>query len=141
MERLVGQSIADRHFALILFEAFGLVALLLAATGIYGVLSGAVTERMREMGVRAALGATPSDIVGLIVWKGMALTTVGVMIGLAGAALATRAVVSMLFGVSRLDPVTYVVVVALLGAVSAIACGLPALRASRVDPASTLRAE
>jgi putative ABC transport system permease protein len=141
MERLVGQSIADRHFALILFEAFGLVALLLAATGIYGVLSGAVTERMREMGVRAALGATPSDIVGLIVWKGMALTTVGVVIGLAGAALATRAVVSMLFGVSRLDPVTYVVVVALLGAVSAIACGLPALRASRVDPASTLRAE
>jgi putative ABC transport system permease protein len=141
MERLVEQSIADRHFALILFEAFGFVALMLAATGIYGVLSGSVTERVREIGVRAALGASPSDIVGLVVWKGMTLTTTGVVIGIGGAMLATRAVVSMLFGVSRLDPVTYVSVIALLGAVSIVACGLPALRASRVDPANTLRAE
>lgn len=141
MDNLVEQSIADRHFALILFEAFGLVALLLAATGIYGVLSGSVTERMREIGVRSALGATPSDIVGLVVRKGMTLTTIGVAIGLVGAMIATRAVVAMLFGVSRLDPVTYLSVITLLGVVSAIACGLPAVRASRVDPASTLRAE
>jgi ABC-type antimicrobial peptide transport system permease subunit len=114
---------------------------MLAATGIYGVLSGGVTERMREIGVRAALGATPNDIVGLVVWKGMTLTTIGVVVGVGGAMLATRAVVSMLFGVSRLDPVTYLSVIALLGAVSMIACGLPALRASRVDPANTLRAE
>jgi len=120
---------------------FAMVALVLAATGIYGVLSGSVTERMREIGVRAALGASRSDILGLILRQGLTLTAVGIAIGIAGAVAATRALITLLFGVSALDPLTYTAVVMLLVAVSAIACGVPAWRASRVDPSITLRAE
>ena len=141
MNALVNRSIADRRFALILFEAFGLAALLLAATGIYGVLSGGVTERMREIGVRAALGAAPSDIVGLVVRRGAALAGAGVVLGLAGALVGTRAVTALLFGVSRLDAPTFVGVAALLGGVAVLASALPAFRAARIDPATTLRLE
>jgi putative ABC transport system permease protein len=141
MDELLTRSQANRHFALVLFEAFGLVALLLAAVGIYGVLSGGVTERVREIGVRSALGASSGEILGLILRQGMRLTTVGVVIGLAGAALASRALVTLLFNVSHLDPVTYAGVVALLVAVALLASLAPAWRASRVDPAITLRAE
>jgi predicted permease len=141
MEALVDRSVADRHFALVLFEAFGLTALILAAVGIYGVLSGSVTERMREIGVRSALGASPRDIVGLVVREGMMLTGLGVAIGLLGAVVASRAIATLLFGVSRLDPATYSTVVALLLGVAAIACSAPAWRAGRVDPSVTLRAE
>jgi putative ABC transport system permease protein len=141
MENLLATSEAERHFVLILFEAFGLVALALAATGIYGVLSGSVTERTREIGVRVALGATPGDILALVVRQGMTLTVLGVVIGISGAALASQALVSLLFGVSRLDPVTYFGVIALLAGVSVIACWAPAWRAAHVDPSITLRAE
>ncbi|MBZ5722720.1 MAG: ABC transporter permease [Acidobacteriia bacterium] len=141
MDNLLAASAAQRRFVLILFTAFGLVALILAATGIYGVLSGSVTERMREIGVRAALGATPRNILGLVVRQGMTLTAIGVAIGLTGAAAASQTLITLLFGVSRLDPLTYLAVIALLGSVSVIACGLPAWRAAQVDPASTLRAE
>jgi putative ABC transport system permease protein len=141
MDNLLAISEAERRFVLILFEAFGLVALLLAATGIYGVLSGSVTERTREIGVRAALGATRGDILTLVIRQGMMLTAVGIVIGLGGAVVATPALVTLLFGVSRLDPVTYLAVIALLGGVSLLACGVPAWRAAQVDPAITLRAE
>jgi putative ABC transport system permease protein len=141
MDGLVARSEADRRFALILFEAFGIVALLLAATGIYGVLSGSVAERTREIGVRAALGASRADILSLVARQGMALTALGTLIGVAGAAVATEALVTMLFGVSRIDPVTYGAVVLLLALVSAGASAIPAWRAARVDPAITLRAE
>ena len=141
MGALVNRSIADRRFALILFEAFGLAALLLAATGIYGVLSGSVTERVREIGVRAALGASPFDIVGLIVKRGAALAGAGVAIGLAGAVVGTRGVAALLFGVSRLDAPTYIEVASLLAGVALLASALPALRAARIDPATTLRLE
>jgi len=141
MESLVAASEAQRRFALILFEAFALVALILAATGIYGVLSGSVNERMREIGVRSALGATRADILGLIVRQGMTLTGLGIAIGLAGAAVASKALITLLFGVSRLDPITYVGVIALLVSVSGISCWIPAWRAAQVDPATTLRAE
>jgi putative ABC transport system permease protein len=141
MDALVAVSAAERRFALIIFEAFALVALVLAATGIYGVLSGSVTERMREIGVRAALGASRADILTLVLRQGMALTGLGVAIGVAGAAAATQAIATMLFGVSRLDPITYLVVIALLAGAATIACGAPAWRAARVDPARTLRAE
>jgi len=141
MDELVTASAAERRFALILFEAFGAVALMLAAAGIYGILAGTVAERTREIGIRAALGATRKAIVGLVLGQGMRLTVLGVAIGLVGAAAASEAIASMLFGVSRLDPVTYLGVVALLFAVAAAACGVPALRAARVDPARTLRSE
>ena len=140
MDDLVDKSVADRHFALILFEAFGLVALVLAAVGIYGVLSSSVTERVREIGIRAALGATPESILALVLGQGMRLTALGIAIGLAAAAAATRAITSMLFGVSRLDAITYLAVVATLGAVAVVACGVPAWRAARLDPTNALRA-
>jgi putative ABC transport system permease protein len=121
MDNLLASSEAERRFALLLFGAFALVGLVLATSGVYGVLSGSVTERTREIGVRA---------VGL-----------GVAIGLTGAVAASRALATLLFGVSRLDPITYFGVIALLLAVSLVACGLPAWRAARVDPSITLRAE
>ncbi len=141
MDDLLAASAAERRFALILFEVFALAALVLAAAGIYGVLSGSVAERTREIGVRSALGASRGSILALVVRQGMMLTGLGVAIGLAGAAAASQALATMLFGVSRLDPVTYLGVIALLAGVSVIACGVPAWRAVRVDPASTLRAE
>jgi putative ABC transport system permease protein len=141
MDDLLAASAAERRFALILFEAFGIVALVLAATGIYGVLSGTVTERTREIGVRLALGASRSDILALVVRQGMTLTGLGVVVGLSGAVAATQAIATLLFGVSRLDPITYLGVIALLVGVSMIACWVPAWRAARVDPSITLRAE
>jgi ABC-type antimicrobial peptide transport system permease subunit len=141
MDQLLATSQANRHFALVLFEAFGVVALLLAAVGIFGVLSGGVTERMREIGVRSALGASSGDILALVVRQGMTLTGLGVMIGLGGSVLASRALITLLFGVSRLDPLTYLGVVALLLGVALVASWAPAWRASRIDPAITLRAE
>ena len=141
MDELVSASVAERHFALILFETFGIVALVLAAIGIYGVLSGSVTERMREIGVRSALGASRGNILALVLRQGMTLTVVGAVIGLVGAVVASQALITLLFGVSRLDPVTYLGVIALLLGVSAVACWVPAWRAARVDPAITLRAE
>ncbi len=139
MEALVAGSTANRRFALTLFEAFGAVALLLAAVGIYGVLSGSVSERTREIGVRSALGASQAAILGLIGRDGMRLTAFGVLIGIAGAFAASRAIATLLFGITPLDPITYVVMASLLGLVSALACWLPAWRASRVDPMDTLR--
>ena len=115
MDSLLASSEAQRRFVLILFEAFGLAALVLAVTGIYGVLSGSVTERMREIGVRSALGANRRDILALVIRQGMALTGIGIVIGLAGAVAASRAI-ALLFDVSRLDPITYFGVIALLGA-------------------------
>ncbi|HKW49526.1 MAG TPA: ABC transporter permease [Gemmatimonadaceae bacterium] len=141
MDALIAKTASQRRFALVIIETFAFAALLLSALGIYGVLSGRVTERMREIGVRAALGATRGSILGLIVRQGMSLTLLGVVIGLAGATAATRGIMTLLFGVSRLDPVTYLGVVVLLAGVAMIACWLPAWRAARVDPAITLRSE
>jgi putative ABC transport system permease protein len=141
MDSLLAASEAERRFALTLFAAFGLTALLLVASGIYGVLSGHVNERVREIGVRLALGASPKGILRLILRQGMALTGIGIVIGLAGAVAASQALVTLLYGISRLDLATYAGVVGLLAAVSAIACWAPAWRAARVDPAITLRAE
>ncbi|HWC95130.1 MAG TPA: ABC transporter permease [Candidatus Sulfopaludibacter sp.] len=140
MDKLLTESQAERHFALVLFEAFGFVSLVLAAVGIYGVLSGSVNERMREIGVRAALGASRRDILGLILRQGMTLTGIGVLIGLGGAVAASQALISMLYGITRFDPITYFGVVALLASVSGIACWVPAWRAAKVDPSITFRA-
>jgi putative ABC transport system permease protein len=126
---------------LVLFEAFGVVALVLAATGIYGVLSGSVTERFREIGIRAALGASRASILALVVRQGMVLATLGSAIGLVGAAIVSQAMMTLLFGISRLDPVTYGGVIALLGAASAVSCWAPAWRATKVDPMAVLRYE
>jgi putative ABC transport system permease protein len=134
-------SAADRRFALLLFGTFGVVALVLAAIGTYSLLSGNVTERTREIGVRAALGASRGSILGLVLRQGMTLTGLGIVIGMAGAVVASQALVTLLFGISRLDATTYLGVIALLTGVSAIACGMPAWRAARVPPSLALRSE
>jgi len=140
MPDLVADSEAQRSFALTIFAAFGLAALLLAGVGVYGVIEGSVTERTREIGLRSALGATPRRIAALVVGQGLTLTIIGVAIGVGVAASSTRAIASLLFGIEPFDLVTYAGVVALLLGVAFVACYAPAFRAARIDPADTLRA-
>ena len=141
METLLADSTAERRFALMIFEVFALAALALAASGIYGVLSGSVAERTREIGVRTALGASRGGILGLVVGQGMTLVGIGALVGAVGAAFTSQLVSSMLFGVSPLDPVTFLSVLAIVAFAALLACSLPAWRASRVDPVHALRAE
>ena len=141
MDTLVAATEVQRRFVLILFEAFGMVALVLAAIGIYGILSGSVTERTREIGVRAALGATRSDLLALVLRQGMTMTTIGLAIGLIAALAAGRAINAMLFGVTWLDRITYLGATLMLLVVSGIACLIPARRAASIDPMEALRAE
>ncbi len=141
MSDLVADSEAQRSFALTIFAAFGLAALLLAGVGVYGVIEGSVTERTREIGVRSALGATPTRLAALVVRQGLGLTAIGIVLGILAAAGATQAIASLLFGIEPFDPVTYASVVALLLGVAFVACYAPAARAARVDPAITLRAD
>jgi ABC-type antimicrobial peptide transport system permease subunit len=141
MDELLAATASSRRFALILFEIFAVAALVLAVAGIYGVLAGSVAERTREIGVRAALGASEQRVLGLILGEGLRLTMIGVAIGLATAGFATRAMESMLFGISRLDPLTYGGVVVVLVVASLLACMIPAWRAARVDPVQALRSD
>ena len=141
LSAVVAATARERSFALLLFEVFGLSALLLTAIGIYGVVAGGVNDRMREIGVRTALGASRRQILAMILKQGLWLSAAGVTIGLAIAAIASRGLTSLLFGVSRLDPVSYGAVAILLVSVAAAASWLPAWRASRIDPAVTLRSE
>ena len=141
MDGLLAASAAERRFALVLFEAFGAVSLLLAAVGVYGVLAGTVAERAREIGIRLTLGASRARVLGTIVRQGLSLAAFGAVIGAPGAVLAGHALASLLFGVPPLDPLTFTGVAALLGGVSLVACSIPAWRAARVDPSVTLRAE
>jgi putative ABC transport system permease protein len=141
MDRLMAITEAERQFILMLFEAFGMVALLLAAIGLYGVLSGSVAERIHEIGVRMALGATRANILTLALGDGMRLTLLGMGIGLCGALAACRGIASLLFGVSALDAASWFGTLGLLAAVSALACWIPAWRGARVDPTSALRSE
>jgi predicted permease len=141
MEEVVAASEAARRFALTVFVVFAAAALVLAALGLYGVIAGAVAERTREIGLRAALGATSAQILALVLRQGLTLAALGVALGLVGAAAATRGLESLLYGVTSLDPLTYGGVILLLAAVAGAACWLPAVRAARVDPTVALRAE
>jgi putative ABC transport system permease protein len=141
MDSLITASEAERHFVLTLFAVFAFAALVLAAVGIYGILSGSVTERTLEIGVRSALGASRTSILTMVLRQGMVLTGIGIALGVIGAGIASRALITLLFGTSPLDPVTYFRVVGLLAAVSLLACGIPAWRAAHVDPAIALRSE
>jgi putative ABC transport system permease protein len=141
MNALVAGTEAQRKFTLLLFTAFAVVALILAAAGIYGVLSGTVTERLAEIGVRSALGASRNNILWLVVRQGITLTGIGLIIGLVGASLLSRLIGSLLFGIARGDLVTYLGVTTMLAAVATAASWIPAWRAARVDPAVVLRAD
>jgi putative ABC transport system permease protein len=141
MDQLLDRSTADRRFNMLLFLAFAALALLLAAIGLYGVVSYAVAQRTTEIGIRMALGATPGDVSRLILMQGLKPALIGLGVGLTGAFLASRILQSLLFGVTPTDPITFVVVPLLLLAVAALACYLPALRAMRLDPTAALRAD
>jgi putative ABC transport system permease protein len=139
MRQRIGESGARRRFQTVLLASFAGVAVFLALVGLYGLLSYGVRQRTAEIGVRMALGAARSQVVGLVVGEGLALTAAGVVIGLAAAAAAARSSASLLYGIPALDPVTFVAVPALMAAASTVACMLPAWRAARVDPARSLR--
>jgi putative ABC transport system permease protein len=141
MDERLAKSAAERRFAVILFETFGLAALVLAAIGIYGVLSGSVTERTREIGVRLALGAQRRDVLGMILGQGVKLAVSGVGIGLLAAWAVTRLLTTMLYSVSATDPLIFGGVAVLLIVVALVACYLPARRATKVDPLVALRQE
>jgi putative ABC transport system permease protein len=141
METLLTQSAGERRFAMILFEIFGIVAILLVTTGLYGVIGNSVDERTKEIGVRLALGATRAGILRMVLAQGIIVVGLGIGIGAMGAIATSGGMVSLLFGVTHLDSATYASVVGLLLAIAVLACGVPGWRATRVDPAITLRAE
>lgn len=141
MDTLIERSLGPRRFNLYLLSAFAGVALVLAAIGLFGVMAYLVVQRTREIGVRLALGATRAEVFRLILGRGMALAGVGAVIGLIAAFGLTRVMESLLFSVSKTDPLTFVAVPLTLLAVAALACYLPARRAMRVDPVIALRIE
>jgi putative ABC transport system permease protein len=141
MQDLVGRSMAGRRFTTVLLTSFAVVAVLLAAIGVYGVLAYLVSQRTQEIGVRLAIGAAPGDVVRLFLREGVTLALVGLAAGLAGALAAARALTVLLFGVTTTDPVTFASVAASLAIVALVASYVPARRAARVDPMTALRAE
>jgi len=141
MKDLLYESLARQRFSATMLGAFSAFALLLAAVGLYGVLSYLVSRSTHDIGILLALGASRGNIIGLVVRQGMQLTLIGILAGLAGAAVLTRVISSLLFGVSALDAATFVAVPALLAAVAFAATAIPAWRATRVDPMVALREE
>jgi ABC-type antimicrobial peptide transport system permease subunit len=141
MDAVFAESIRRPRLLAQLLSAFAGLALLLAAVGTYGVLSYMVTERRREIGVRMALGASRSSVIGLVMKQGLQATVIGVVVGVAGAFAANRMMSSLLFGVQPTDAATMAGVVATISTVAAAACWLPGWRASRLDPNVVLRAD
>ena len=139
MEDLIAASVAPRRLNLWLVVAFAVIALMLTAAGLYGVMSYLVAQRTREIGVRMALGATRSSVLQLVLRQAGAMTVAGIAIGLVGALALTRFLATILFGVSTKDPIVYAGVAALLGVVALVAVAIPSSRATRIDPLKALR--
>jgi putative ABC transport system permease protein len=141
LDQVFSSSLDQRRFSLVIFGVFGVVALLLAAMGIYGVTTYAVAQRTQEIGIRMALGARMSDVLRLVLKNGMSLVVIGAALGVAGAFAATRVMSSLLFGVAPTDLSTFIAVVFVLVVVAFVACYIPARRATKVDPLVALRYE
>jgi ABC-type antimicrobial peptide transport system permease subunit len=141
LEQLLRDSTATRRFNLGLISGFALVALVLSAVGLYGVMSYGVSQRTTEIGIRMAIGAQPKDVLNLILREGLTLALVGTLLGAAGALALTRFLSSVLFGVSAVDPAIYLSAAGLLLLVAVAACFWPARRASAIHPLEALRYE
>ena len=141
MERILSERVAQRQLNMLFLGLFAMAALILAAVGIYGVMSYAVTQRAHEIGVRMALGAQAGDVLRMVIWRGVSLTLIGVALGLAGALALTRVMKNLLFNVSATDPATLALIALLLVVVALIASYIPARRATKVDPLLALRHE
>jgi putative ABC transport system permease protein len=141
MDDIIDENVVDRRQQMMLLGSFALLALALASIGLYGVLSYGVTQRAREIGLRMALGASRPSVVAMVVRRGLALTGIGIGIGLAGSWAAARSLKTMLYGVTATDPATFAEVAALLTLIAFAACLIPARRASKVDPIKVLREE
>jgi putative ABC transport system permease protein len=141
LESYIDDARAPMRFNLILIAIFGIVALTLASVGLYSVMAYSVSQRSHELGIRIAVGASPRDILQLVLGQGIRLTLFGAAFGLLASLLVTRALASLLFGVSATDPVTFIAVPIVLALVAMLACYLPARRAMRVDPMIALRYE
>ena len=139
MDDLVAANVAEPRFRTLLLAIFAAISLVLAALGLYGVVAFSVNQRRAELGLRIALGADPRRVLSLVLREGMTPVAVGIALGLAGAASIARVMAALLFGVDPLDPLTFAAVAAALAAVGLVACYVPARRATRVDPARTLR--
>ena len=141
MEQLVASSLTRQRFYALILGIFALTAAALAAIGTYGVLAYAVGRRTNEIGVRMALCAEHRDVLQLVLRRGLILAVIGIVLGMAGAAGISRSLTAMLFGLTPLDPTTYVAVTCLFAAVALLASYLPARRATRVDPMVAIRCE
>ena len=141
MDEVLAKDVEDRQQQMTLLTAFAALALLLASLGLYGLLSYTVTQRSREIGLRMALGASASRVVGMVVLRGVALAAAGLVVGLSAAWLMAGAMSKILYGVQATDPMTYGAVALLLCAIAAAASWIPARRAVSIDPISVLREE
>ncbi|HEY5030203.1 MAG TPA: FtsX-like permease family protein, partial [Candidatus Angelobacter sp.] len=141
LSTLVNNSLAQQKFSVYLIAGFGLLALILASVGMYGVISYSVAQRTQEIGVRMALGAQPRDISAMVLLQGVRLAGLGIAIGLVVAFVVSRLIANFLYGVNASDPLTFVSVTLTLMAVALLACYIPARRAARVDPIVALRYE